>query len=166
MSTRLVRMRAVLVTAALLLAASGCGGSDDDDPKTSDEEPTTSAYVTEVNRLCEQLIEKVVPITGDSAPSPSRQRYLDNQAKLRGVYAEFDTAVGQVPVETERDREAENAFTAYLTGLAAIDADMTAKAVAQDDRAWQATFDETMQGFRDSPESQGIVRAGISCPAR
>jgi hypothetical protein len=168
-------MKILLIpTALVLLTAAGCGGSDDDPSPTAKSTATstptaaatTSAYVTEVNQLCRDLIDDVVPITGNNAPAPTRETYLANRTKLLPVYETFDAAVDAVPVETDADREADKAFDAYRAALDAMDADLVAKADLMENDEWMAAEDELRQAFFISDERNDSLALGIECPAR
>lgn len=159
--------RSWILPAVLLLATAGCG---DDDKKDSGSEPTetatTATYVSQVNTLCDALIDEVVPITGDSAPIPSRKRYLSNTEQLAPVYAPFDDAVAEVPAVTEADESAKAAFDAYLAALAQMDADLTAQADTLSNAEWTPVVEKAYDDLFTSPERQAMIAAGINCPAR
>src|SRR5690348_450737 len=112
--------RTLVVAAVLAVTAAGCG--DSDDAKKTKAEPTAS-YVATVNKLCEALIDEVVPVTGDAAPLPTRARYLSNDTKLAPIYQAFDAKLDKIPVRTADDRKADKALDAYRAGLAAMDVD-------------------------------------------
>lgn len=136
------------------------------DQPTTTAEPSTSAYVANVNQLCDALIDEVVPVTGDAAPTPTRERFLENRSQLVAVYKTFDTAVDAIPVETEADQSAEEAFDAYLAALKRSDTDLAAKAAKRSRTEWKAAAEESLQAFFNSPERNAMLAVGISCPAR
>jgi hypothetical protein len=166
-------MKRILIPAAvLLLVAVGCG--DSDNGKANDKKATAasaldaaqSAYADKVNELCEALIDDVVPITGDSAPLPTRKRYISNSKKLAPVYKSFDAAVDSIEAVTPADEAAEKIFWAYLMAAHVFDEELTMKAAVLNDAEWDAQVAEAYDAFEVLPERQAMLSLGVQCPAR
>jgi hypothetical protein len=157
--------RKPMAAAALLLVLTGCGDGGDekgDDPP----EPTGPTYVETANRLCEELIDDVVPITGDSAPVPDRARYVANRTALAPVYEEFDGELDEIEVQTDADRKADEAFDAYRAAIAALDEEWDTKVEQLTEEEWSRAYGKALDEFFGSPARQGLLATGIECPAR
>jgi hypothetical protein len=165
-----------LVAALLAVSAAGC--SDDDDngdasvpSAASNPSPTASAsaasYVTQVNALCEAMVDKVMAVRGDKdgdggGDFPSMEDYAAQEERLAPIIEEFDAKVATIPV-TDADRAAAEAFDAYRDFLDA-DAQKTLAAANAGD---QATYDEDLAPSAEFEAKRAPVSAaGIDCPAR
>ncbi len=157
-----------ILPAAWLLALSGCGddGDNDSSSQPTDEPTAASSYVAEINQLCTALIDEVVPITGNAAPIPTRERFLSDREQLAPIYEAFEADVAAVPAETEEDEAAKAAFDAYLVAIHAADADLIAKAESLNDAKFAKAIDESFDTFFTSPERTAMLDVGIECPGR
>ncbi len=174
-------MRSALLASVLLVASlAGCGDSDDsEDSGASGPSATTVAsasptasgsYVSQVNALCESMIDKVMAVRGDEngdggGDFPSMEEYEQQELQIRSVHAEFDAHVDSIPVSSA-DRAAVDAFDAFREAGDA-DAEVLLTAARTGNRA---TYAEALKKSLNSTEFEATRRAmndaGIECPAR
>jgi hypothetical protein len=155
----------VLVTTAVFLLAAGCG-SDSDPEDAADDTSTTPSYATELQALCDELVDQVVPITGDSA-RPTGAKWLSDRAKLRPIWDAFDAKVEKLEVSTADDREVADTFDALRKAGDAADAGLPEDEVAEMDATeFQSTFDEALGDAGFTVQRNQLAALGVECPAR
>lgn len=163
-----------LVVATTVTAA--CSSSGTKGPTTSSASISTSAsstagtssrpYVASVNKLCEDLIPKVLAIrTGPAGSEPTLQEFLAEDPKLESVYKAFDAQVDALPVSTA-DKQAAAAFDAYRTWLAKWNTQLQAAAETADASKFKDALARLDRDFKTAQEVSDLHTAGIECPAR
>lgn len=158
-------LKRVILTGAVLMAASGCGDTGaSDQPGTDSMSVAGSDYATRVNELCADLIDQVLPITGDK-PHPSPQEFLGFAKKIGPVIDDFDSSVDALEV-AKADRSAEDAFDAYRSMVDDANAALAEVARTGDIETFDAAFAAFLDELRVSPEKARLRAEGIECPAR
>lgn len=175
---------ALLVGALLLISVTAC--SDDDDPvaaspsstatatrspspsASASASPTTSRsksgpWVTEVNRLCGELIDKVIAVRGGDATLPTRESYLEQRPAIEELNDDFDAEVDAITVP-EDEQDAADAFTAYREFVDADDSNLKQAADSGDEAEFQKQFAAGEEPYRI--QRAKLEAAGIDCPAR
>lgn len=159
------RTRMLLATSAVFLVAAGCG-SDSDPEDAPDDTSTTSAYATQLQKLCDDLVDEVVPITGDSA-RPTGAKWLADRKKLRPIWDTFDAKVEDLKVSTADDRKVADTFDALRKAGDSADAGLPADEVAAMDASeFQSTFDQALSDAGFTKQRDLLESLGVSCPAR
>ena len=104
-----VRVCGAVLTAGLL-ALSACGGSEDDTGALEPEEstPALGAYASAVNARCSTFADATVAVTGGGEPAVAK--FNEDQPKLKALTDAFDADIAKIPVTTEEDRYAADAF--------------------------------------------------------
>jgi hypothetical protein len=155
----------VILIGAFLAAASGCGGAGNHDRAEPSSTRTAGPdYEAQVNALCAELIDQVLPITGDK-PNPSPREFLRFGEKIDPVIERFDSKVDALEV-SEADRSADEAFDAYRSKLDAADAALRKVARTGDVDAFATAFNHFLNELRSSPEKTRLSAQGIVCSAR
>jgi hypothetical protein len=153
--------------------ASGCSSSGHPDTKPPTTTPSTDAgnvavqtYLEAVNKLCDDLLPKVVAVTnGGSLDIPLKDFFaqLPAHAKLR---TDFDLQLARVPVPPEAKSQA-RALSAYIQFANGLDAKRLAAA-----RQGQASYDKEISAEKQyaatDPTITARTGAGFneSCNAR
>lgn len=163
-------MTALVIMSAL---ATGCSSSGQSSAKTRTTTPAIDAgqvavgkYLAAVNRLCDELLPKVVAVTnGGSFDVPLKDFFaqLPAHTKLR---TDFDRQLARVPVPPQANDEA-RVLTAYLQFANGLDAKRLAAA-----KQGQASYDNEISAEKkyaaDDPTIAARTAAGFndSCSAR
>jgi hypothetical protein len=154
----------LLVTTAVFLLAAGCGS--DSDSKDVSDDASTSTYATELQALCDDLVDEVVPITGDSA-RPTGAKWLSDREKLRPIWDAFDAKVEDLEVSSAEDRKVADTFDAMRKAGDAADAGLAEDEVADMDATeFQSTFDEALGDAGFTVQRNQLAALGVECPAR
>jgi hypothetical protein len=158
--------RRLILIGAFLAVASGCGSIGNNDRTEANSTGTSGGpdYETQVNALCADLVDEVLPISGDK-PNPSPDEFLSFTDKIDPVIDRFDKKVNALEV-SEADRSAADAFDAYRSKLDAADAALMKVARTGDVDAFATAFTDFLNELRASPEKAELSTEGIVCPAR
>jgi hypothetical protein len=173
-TSRLIVGLVVGVVAATTVAA--CSSSATKGSTSSSASSSTSAsstavtssgsYAASVNKLCDDLIPKVLAIrTGPAGSEPTLQEFLAEDPKLEPVYKAFDAQVDALPVSTA-DKPADAAFDAYRTWLSTWNAQLQAAAGTGDVSKFKDALARLDRDFKTAKEVSDLHTAGIECPAR
>lgn len=167
-------MRPVLVLASAALLVTGCGSSDTDgadSPKPASAPTaatrTVSVYATQVQELCDNLIDQVVPVTGDSA-HPTGAKFLQDREQLRPVWDAFDAQVAALEV-ADVDRAVADMFAALLAAADAFDEALDARlaeVTEMDADEFEAAMEAILEQVGWRATSDELAALGIACPAR
>ncbi len=177
-----VRRSSLLVGVLLVITTAAC--SDDDDEVAATPSTTSSAsavtsaspaasptasptrsgpWLTEVNRLCEDLVDRTIEVRGGDGFVPTRESYLDQKPEIDDLIEEFDAKVDDISV-SEDEQEAADTFKAYREFSDADDAHLKEAADTGDEAAFQKQFDAAAEPFRI--QRAKLTAAGIDCDAR
>ena len=153
--------------------AAGCSSSGKSDTKPRTTSPSVDAsqvavqsYLDAVNKLCDDLLPKVVAVTnGGSLDIPLKDflAQLPAHAKLR---ADFDRELAQVPVPPQAKDQA-RALNAYIRFANDLDAKRLAAA-----KQGQASYDKEISAEKQTAASDPTITARTaagfneSCNAR
>ena len=166
--------RARMIALAIMCAlAAGCSSSRQSGTTPRTTTPSVDAsqvavqkYLDAVNRLCDDLLPKVVAVTnGGSLDIPLKDFFaqLPAHAKLR---ADFDRQLAQVPVPAQATEQA-RALRDYIKFANALDAKRLAAA-----KAGQASYAKEISAEKNAAASDPTIAARTaagfneSCNAR
>jgi hypothetical protein len=154
-------------TAVLLIAA--CSSSNAPSSATSAAGGATAAptktYIDTVNQLCDQLLPKVVQVTGGGSIDIPAQQYLKQWPAHQKVLAAFDQSLAAVPVPAAA-APAAAAMRNYVAFADRLDA-ARLKAAKAGERAWRREV-AAEADVENDPAIAARTAAGFasSCDAR
>jgi len=165
-----MRAKTLLICGLLAVTAAACGDDSEDDATpaaaTTSTVVTHTDYVSQVNRLCEELIPKVLAASGGGHPAHFPvEDYNAERPKKTALYKAFDAKIDAIEV-AGADRSKADAFDAFRRESDAADVQLAATAAT----GKQATFDAGVDANERKYESSSVVKdleaTGIRCPAR
>lgn len=178
-----MRRSPLLVSLLLMFPVAACSDSDDDvaasptavasestEPSPSPSPSASAAaspnrsgpWVTQVNKLCDELIDPVVAVRGGEGLEPTRESYLAQKPEIDELLEEFNAEVDAIPVP-EDEQEAAATFKAFREFADADDEHLKEAADSGDEATFQEQFAAAEEPFRI--QRTKLAAVGITCPA-
>ncbi len=163
-----MRTKTLLICGLLAVTAAGCGDSSENDatPAATTTTVAKANYVAQVNGLCEELMPKVLDVTGGGHPTayPIKD-YNAERPKLTALYKAFDAKVEAISVAAA-DRSEADAFDAFRRLSDATDVRLAAAAATGKQDRFDAALDARHRTFDSGSTLKDLAAAGIICNAR
>lgn len=161
-----MRTKLLLICGLLAGTAAACGDDSENDVTPATATVPKANYVAQVNRLCEELIPKVLEASGGGHPTtfPIKD-YNAERPKRTALFKAFDAKVDAIEV-ADADRSAADAFDAFRRESDAADVQLAAAAATGKQARFDAAVDANDRKFESSSVVKALGAAGITCQAR
>jgi len=164
-----MRAKALLVCGLLAMIVAACGDDSEDDAAPAAATTSTVPkpdYVTQVNRLCEELIPKVLEASGGGHPTHFPvEDYNAERPKRTALFKAFDAKVDAIEVAAA-DRSAADAFDAFRHESDAADVQVAAAAATGKQARSDTAIDAKERKYESSSVVKDLEATGIRCPVR
>jgi hypothetical protein len=154
-----------ILAALVVVLTAACGDpASGEQLATGATDASMPGYATQVNALCKELIDEVLPITQDK-PNPTPEEFLGFATQIDPLLAQFDAKLDAIEVAQE-DSSAAQAFDAYRSSVDEGDGELRQVALTGDRAAFEVARRDFLDELSSSREMVELHAEGIVCPAR